>query len=54
MGAVAIGGGIGSVARHAVNHLVHVTALGARFPAATLVVNVLGCFVIGELAACGV
>ena len=47
--AVAIGGAIGSVARHAVNHLVHVRWLTARFPAGTVVVNVTGCFLIGLL-----
>lgn len=44
--AVAIGGAIGSVARH----LVSVWAaerLGAHFPYGTLVVNVVGCFIIG-------
>jgi CrcB protein len=48
--AVAIGGAIGSVARHAVNHLVHVRWFTTRFPAATAVTNVVGCFVIGLLA----
>jgi CrcB protein len=48
--AVAIGGAIGSVARHAVNHLVHIRWFTTRFPAATAVVNVVGCFVIGLLA----
>jgi fluoride exporter len=48
--AVAIGGALGSMARHAVNHCVHVYGLSARFPLATLVVNLAGCFVIGLLA----
>jgi CrcB protein len=48
--AVAVGGALGSVARHAVNHLVHTRGLVATFPAATLVVNLVGCFVIGLLA----
>jgi CrcB protein len=47
--AVAIGGAIGSVARHAVNHLVHVRWLTTRFPVGTVVVNIAGCFVIGLL-----
>lgn len=47
--AVAVGGAIGSVARHAVNHLVHVRWLTTRFPAGTVVVNVTGCFLIGLL-----
>ena len=48
--AVAVGGANGSVARHAVNHVVHGSWLTRRFPAGTLVVNVVGCFVIGLLA----
>jgi fluoride exporter len=48
--AVAIGGALGSVARHAVNHIVHARWLTTRFPAGTLVVNITGCFVIGVLA----
>jgi CrcB protein len=48
--AVAVGGAIGSVARHAVNHLVHARWLTTRFPVGTVVVNVAGCFVIGLLA----
>lgn len=48
--AVAIGGALGSMARHGVNHLVHVRWLTTRFPAGTVVVNLLGCLVIGLLA----
>ena len=48
--AIAIGGALGSVARHAVNQAVHARWLPARFPAGTLVVNVVGCFVVGLLA----
>jgi fluoride exporter len=48
--AVAVGGAVGSVARHAVNHFVHTRGLMTTFPAATLVVNVTGCFAIGVLA----
>ncbi len=48
--AVAVGGAIGSVARHAVNQLVHERWLTTRFPIATVVVNLAGCFVIGLLA----
>lgn len=48
--AVAIGGALGSLARHGVNHLVHGQWPLMRFPLATLVVNVIGCFVIGLLA----
>jgi CrcB protein len=48
--AVAVGGALGSVARHAVNHLMHSRWSLMTFPAATVVVNVLGCAVIGLLA----
>ncbi len=47
--AVAVGGAVGSMARHAVNHVVHVRWLTTRFPVGTVVVNVAGCFVIGLL-----
>lgn len=46
--AIAIGGAVGSVARYAVG--VWCVALwGERFPLATLLVNVAGCFVLGLL-----
>lgn len=48
--AIAVGGALGSVARHGVNHLVHIRWLTTRFPLGTVVVNVAGCFVIGLLA----
>ena len=48
--AVAIGGALGSLARHGVNHLVHVRLLTTRFPLGTVIVNLVGCFVIGLLA----
>ena len=48
--AIAVGGALGSLARHAVNHLVHARWLTTRFPVATVAVNLLGCFVIGLLA----
>ena len=48
--AIATGGALGSVARHAVNRIVHEQWLTTRFPAATVIVNVTGCFVIGVLA----
>jgi fluoride exporter len=47
--AVAVGGALGSVARHAVNHIVHTYWLTTRFPIGTAVINVTGCFVIGLL-----
>ncbi len=48
--AIAVGGALGSVCRHAANHLVHTQWLTTRFPAGTVVVNVSGCLVIGLLA----
>ena len=44
--AVAVGGALGSVARHAVNHVTRTQ----RFPLATVVVNLTGCLLIGLLA----
>lgn len=48
--AVAVGGAIGSLARHGVNHVIHARMLSSRFPVATVVVNLVGCFIIGLLA----
>ena len=48
--AIAVGGALGSVARHGVNVLVHSRWPIARFPFATLIVNVAGCLIIGLLA----
>lgn len=48
--AVALGGALGSMARHGVNHIVHGYLLTTRFPVGTVVVNLVGCFVIGVLA----
>jgi len=47
--AVALGGLLGSVARYWLNMAVHALA-GTLFPLGILVVNVLGCFVIGFVA----
>ena len=47
---VAAGGALGSVARHGVNVLVHHRWPLTRFPLSTLVVNVVGCLIIGLLA----
>lgn len=47
---VAAGGALGSMARHGVNVLVHGRWPLMRFPLSTLVVNVLGCLIIGLLA----
>jgi fluoride exporter len=48
--AVAVGGAIGSVARHGINRLVHQEWPLLRFPLATVIVNVIGCCIIGLLA----
>jgi CrcB protein len=48
--AIAVGGALGSLARHAVNHLLHTRWLTTRFPVGTVAVNLLGCFAIGLLA----
>ena len=43
------GGFLGSIARYSLGGLVLHATHGARFPAATLTVNTLGCFTIGVL-----
>jgi len=48
--AVAIGGALGSVARHGVNRIVHQEWPLLPFPLATIIVNIVGCCVIGMLA----
>ena len=48
--AVAVGGALGSVARHGVNHLVQTRWLTAKFPISTAAVNLICCLVIGLLA----
>jgi CrcB protein len=48
--AVALGGALGSLARHGVNQIVHGRWLTTRFPVGTNVVNLVGCFIIGLLA----
>jgi fluoride exporter len=47
--AIAVGGGIGAMARHALNGAVTMR-LGSGFPAGIFIVNVLGCLAIGLLA----
>lgn len=48
---VALGGALGSVARYHLSGWVLHRAVDWRFPLGTFVVNVLGCFVVGVLAA---
>ena len=43
--AVAVGGALGSMARHGVNHVTHTNPLAARLPFGTLIVNLIGCLV---------
>jgi CrcB protein len=47
--AIAIGGGLGAMARHAVNHVFNLR-FGTTFPAGIFIVNAVGCLVIGLLA----
>lgn len=49
---VGLGGGIGAIARYVLGRLVQ-QSVEASFPVGTLVVNVIGCFVIGALAQVG-
>ncbi|MCE9603720.1 MAG: fluoride efflux transporter CrcB [Planctomycetia bacterium] len=48
---VALGGALGSVARYKLSGLVLHHTVDWRFPLATFIVNVVGCFVVGVLAA---
>ena len=48
--AVALGGALGSLARHGVNQVVHGRWVMTRFPVGIVVVNLIGCFSIGFLA----
>ena len=47
--AVGVGGALGAMARHGVNHLVHQRLLGARFPWGIFAINIGGSFLIGLL-----
>jgi CrcB protein len=48
--AVGVGGALGCLARHGANRLVHHAWPFLRFPLSTVVVNIIGCCVIGLLA----
>lgn len=48
--AIAAGGALGSLARHAVNHVVHSRLVSMPFPLGIVIVNVSGCFTIGLLS----
>ena len=47
---VGLGGALGSIARHALNHVVHQRFLSTSFPIGIFVVNALGSLLIGLLA----
>lgn len=47
---VGLGGALGSMARHLLNHVVHQRALGATFPLGIFLINVSGSIVIGLVA----
>ena len=47
---VGVGGALGAMARHALNHLVHQRFLTSTFPFGIFVVNILGSLLIGALA----
>jgi CrcB protein len=48
--AIALGGGLGALARHFVNHLIQQRAVAAPFSYGIFVVNVTGCLAIGLFA----
>ena len=48
--AIGLGGALGAVSRHAVNHFAHTFSVAGRFPTGTLIANLSGCLVIGLLA----
>jgi CrcB protein len=47
---VAIGGALGSMARHGLNHLVHQRTLSSAFPLGVFLINIAGSIVIGVIA----
>ena len=47
---IGVGGALGAMARHAVNHVVHQRLLATTFPLGILAINVLGSAAIGVLA----
>lgn len=47
---VGLGGALGSMARHLLNHVVHQRALSATFPLGIFLINVSGSIVIGLVA----
>ncbi len=49
---VALGGALGAVSRYGMSMWINRFAFAATFPLATFVINMLGCFLIGLIAAC--
>jgi len=47
---VGVGGAIGAIARHALNHLVHQRWVSSPFPLGIFLVNIIGSIVIGAIA----
>lgn len=47
---VGVGGAIGAIARHALNHLVHQRWVSSPFPIGIFLINVIGSVVIGAIA----
>lgn len=47
---VGLGGALGSMARHGLNHLVHQRAIASTFPFGIFLVNVIGSVAIGAVA----
>jgi CrcB protein len=48
--AIALGGALGSMARHGVSHLSQTSWMATRFPVGIAIVNLAGCLVVGLLA----
>ena len=47
---VGLGGALGSMARHGLNHIIHQRMLGSRFPLGIFLINVSGSVIIGVVA----
>lgn len=50
---IGIGGGLGAIIRYQLTHLVQNPLHEGKFPVGTLMVNLIGCFVIGVLSSIG-
>jgi fluoride exporter len=47
---IGIGGALGSMARHGLNHLIHQRNLSSTFPLGIFAINILGSVIIGTIA----